>query len=578
LYLIRRLGAYFVPFWKHILFSFACMGVVGATAGVSAWLVKPVLDDIFIRQDAWKLKVLPLAILGLYLAKGVCRYLQSYLMRWVGESVVLRMRSDLLASLQRRDLAFYDRNSTGSLIARVTNDVGAMQRAIPDLIQLLRQAFTVLGLAFVLFYRDWKLALVGIAIFPLAAYPVRRISVLMRRYARKGQERIGEIANVLQESFSGIEVVKTFRCEEIQVRRFDEEAERLRRVNLKSARVNEVSAPFMEFLGALGASLIIWYGGSQVLAGTTTTGNFFSFLAALFMLYDPLKRAGNLNNSFQQALAAAERVFGVMDAPPAPCETDGAETLRLPVEEVCFEDVRFAYDPDKAEVLRGVSFRAERGQVVALVGPSGGGKSTILKLLPRFYDPSAGSVRLNGVDLKDYTLGSLRGAVAVVTQDTFLFNDTVRRNLLVGRPDATPAEVEAAARAAHAHGFIQALPQGYETRVGERGDLLSGGQKQRLAIARALLKDAPVLILDEATSALDSESEREVQAALEELMKQRTTFAIAHRLSTVRHANLILVVRDGQVVERGTHEDLLARSGEYARLCAVQFGGSAGVG
>lgn len=578
MHLIRRLGAYFLPYWKQIVFSLLCMVVVGATAGVSAWLVKPVLDDIFIQHDAWKLKILPLAILGLYLVKGVCRYLHSYLMRWVGEAVVLRMRSDLLGSLQRRELAFYDRNPTGALISRVTNDVGAMQRAIPDLIQLLRQAFTVMGLLVVLFLRDWKLAFVGIAVFPLAAYPVRRISVLMRRYARRGQERIGEIANVLQESFSGIEVVKTFRCEELQRARFDEEAEKLRVVHLKSARITEATAPFMEFLGAIGAALIIWYGGSQVLAGTTTAGNFFSFLTALFLLYDPLKRAGSLNNSFQQALAAAERVFGVMDLPPAPCETGGSKELRLPVEEVAFEDVRFGYDPAKGDVLRGVTFRSTRGQVVALVGPSGGGKSTMLKLLPRFYDPTSGVVRINGVELPEYSLASLRGAVALVTQDTFLFHDSVRRNLLVGRPGATDAEVEAAARAANAHGFIVALSQGYETRVGERGDLLSGGQKQRLAIARALLKDAPVLILDEATSALDSESEREVQDALEGLMKHRTTFVIAHRLATVRHADLILVVRDGQVVERGTHEELLARSGEYARLCRVQFGGEWGSG
>ena len=571
MHLLRRLGAYFLPHWKHIAVSLLCMAVVGATAGMTAWLVKPVLDDVFIRHDAWKLKILPVALLGLYLLKGGCRYLQAYLMRWVGENVVLHMRRDLLGSLQRRELAFYDRNPTGALIARVTNDVGLMQRAIPDLIQMLRQGFSVAGLLVVLFLRDWKLALVGVAVFPLAAYPVRRISTLMRRYARKGQERIGEISNVLQESFSGIEVVKTFRCEAAQVRRFDEEAEKLRRVHLKSARVNEATAPLMEFLGALGASLIIWYGGSQVLAGTTTPGNFFSFLTALFLLYDPLKRAGSLNNSFQQALAAGERVFGIMDEPPAPCEIGGGRELRGPVEEVSFDGVRFAYEAGGPEVLQGVSFRAARGQVVALVGPSGGGKSTLLKLLPRFYDPTEGAVRINGVDLREYTLESLRGAVAVVTQDTFLFHDTVRRNLLVGRPGATDAQVEAAARAAHAHGFISAFPLGYDTPVGERGDLLSGGQKQRLAIARALLKDAPILVLDEATSALDSESEREVQAALEELMKRRTTFVIAHRLSTVRHADLIVVIREGRVVEQGTHKDLLALDGEYARLYAVQF-------
>ncbi len=576
--MIRRLAAYFRPYWLHIAVSFACMAVVGSVAGATAWLVQPVLDDIFIQHDAWKLKMLPLAILVLYAVKGVCRYLQSYLMRWVGEAVVLHMRDDLMASLQYRELAFFEKNTTGALMARVTNDVGMMHRAIPDAIQLARQVITVLGLLAVLVFRDPRLAALSLVVLPLAAYPVRRISVLLRRYAKKSQERVGDLSNVLQESFSGIEVVKAFGCEDRQRDRFHAEGERLRRVRLKTARLNEVTAPFMEFLGALGGALIIWYGGSRVLAGTTTPGEFFSFLTALFMMYDPLKRAARMNNSLQQALAAAERVFGVMDEPRPACERDGGEVLAGPVERVSFDHVRFAYDPDQGEVLRGVSFEAGRGELVALVGASGAGKSTVLKLLPRFYDPTGGAVRINGTDIRAFSVRSLRRAIAVVTQDTYLFNDTVRANLLVGRPGATDAEVEAAARAAHAHGFILELPDGYDTVVGERGDLLSGGQKQRLAIARAILKAAPILILDEATSALDSESEGEVQAALEELVKDRTTFVIAHRLSTVRHADQILVLRDGRVVERGTHDELLARGGEYARLCALQFGAEAGGG
>ena len=540
---------------------------------MSAWLVKPVLDDIFIQQDAWKLKVLPVVILVLYLVKGTCRYLQSYLMRWVGEAVVLRIRGDLHRHLQYRELAFYRRTPTGALIARVTSDVAAMHRAIPDLVQLLRQGFTAVGLLVVLFHRDWRLATLALTVFPLAAYPVRRISVLMRRYARKGQERIGDVANVLHESFSGIEVIKTFRREEREIARFRAESERLRTVRLKGVRLSEATAPFVELLGALGIALIIWYGGRQVLAGDTTPGSFFSFLTALFMLYEPVKRVGRINNSLQRAMAAGERVFSLLDEPPAPCERGGHRALERPVEEIAFEEVHFAYEPEKGEVLQGVSARAQRGEVVALVGASGAGKSTLLRLLPRFYDPTAGVIRINGRDIREYTLDSLRGAVSVVTQDTFLFNDTVRNNLLIGRPDAAEDRLVAAAKAAHAHDFVAALPEGYDAVVGERGDLLSGGQKQRIAIARALLKDAPILIFDEATSALDSESEGEVQAAMEELMRHRTTFVIAHRLSTVRHADQILVLRDGRVVELGTHRELLDRAGEYARLCRIQFGG-----
>jgi subfamily B ATP-binding cassette protein MsbA len=452
------------------------MAVVGATAGLSAWLVKPVLDDVFIRHDEWQLRVLPLVILGLYLLKGGCRYLQSYLMRWVGEAVILQMRGDLLRHLQFREVAFYDRNPTGALIARVISDVEAMHRAIPDLAQLLRHAFTMTGLLVVLFSRDWRLTVLSLVVFPLAGLPARRISVLRRRYARKGQERIGELANVLQEAFSGIHVVKTFRCEDREIGRFQAEGERLRQVRLKSARINEATAPFMEFLGALGVALIIFWGGRQVLSGATTPGSFFSFLTALFMMYDPLKKVGRFNNSFQRALAAAERVFEVMDEPVASCERGGDHVLGRSVTEVVFDDVRFSYDATKGEVLRGVSARAGRGEVVALVGASGAGKSTVLKLLPRFHDPTSGMIRVNGRDIKEYTLESLRGSVSVVTQDTFLFNDTVRHNLFVGRPEATNDELVAATKAAHAHGFVEAFPAGYDTVVGERGDLLSGGQ------------------------------------------------------------------------------------------------------
>jgi len=574
--LLSRLGRYFVPYIGHIVFSMLCMAVVGATAGITAWLVKPVLDDIFINKDVWKLQMVPLGLLALYFAKGVCRYVQSYLMRWVGERVVLQMREDFVRNLMSRELAFFDRHSTGHLMAMVTSDVGSMYQAIPNLIQVLRTLFTVAGLLVVLVMRDLQLALLALVAFPFAAYPLRRIAVLLRSYAKRSQQQVGDLSNVMQETFSGVQVVKSFRSEGREIGRFRATAERLFGLGMKVARVNEVTAPMMEFVGAVGAALIIWYGGRAVLQGTSTPGEFFSFLTALFMLYDPLKRAGTLGNGIQMAMASAERVFAVMDRPVAACERGGALVLEGPVRDVTFEAVHFRYGDGQEEVLKGVSLRAQRGQMVALVGLSGGGKSTVLKLLPRFYDVTSGAVRINGTDVREFTLESLRGAISLVTQDTFLFNDTIRANILLGRPDAGEDAVRAAAAAAHAHAFIQALPQGYDTVVGERGDLLSGGQRQRIAIARAILKDAPILLLDEATSALDSTSEQAVQAALDALMEGRTSFVIAHRLATVRHADCIHVLEDGVVVEAGNHAELLAREGAYAHFCRLQFAGDKG--
>ncbi|MHB8765506.1 MAG: ABC transporter ATP-binding protein [Deferrisomatales bacterium] len=569
---LKRVGRYFVPHWRNIAVSMGCMLIVAGSVGATAWLVKPVLDDVFIRKDERMLVLLPLGVMLLYLVKGVARYTQSFFMRSVSESVVLKIRNDLFGNLILRDVGFFEKTTTGDLMVLVTNDVLNMQRSIPDVINLIRQVFTSIGLAIVLFQRDWLLASISVLVFPIIAFPLRRIHYFVRKYVEKGQVSIGFLSNIINEAFSGIRVIKVFGAESREMQRFHAGADKLRGFGLKIAKVTELAAPLMEFVGAVGAGAIIWYGGYQVIHGVSTPGEFFSFLTALFMLYDPLKRGGSASISLQMALISAERVLRQMDAPVAPCEGGGSATLERPVRAVELVDVVFSYRGEGQEVLRGVSLRAVEGEAVALVGPSGGGKSTILKLLPRFYDVTGGSVRINGRDIREYSVESLRSAMAVVTQDTFLFNDTVRSNLLVGRAGATEEEVVAAAKAAYAHEFITALPQGYDTPIGERGDLLSGGQKQRLAIARAILRDAPILILDEATSALDSESEQAVQLALAALVKGRTTFVIAHRLSTVRHAQQILYIRDGQVVEQGTHDELLRREGEYARLCELQFG------
>ncbi|TLN17221.1 ABC transporter ATP-binding protein, partial [bacterium] len=376
---------------------------------------------------------------------------------------------------------------------------------------------------------------------------------------------------VLLEAFSGIEVVKSFGTEERELKRFRAEGETVLYYTLKRSRINSATAPILEFLASFGVAAVIWYGGNRVISGAITPGDFFAFLSALLMLGEPIRSIGNVNNKIQQAIAASERVFEIIDAPSDPCETVGDKELGPEVEKVAFENVRFSYNT-REEVLKGVSFEAKKGEMIALVGESGAGKSTIMKLLPRFYGITGGSIKINGEDTRSFTAKSLRSRIAIVNQSTFLFDDTVHNNIALGRPTATREEVVAAARAANALKFIEELPKGFDTLVGERGDTLSGGQKQRIAIARAILMNSPILMLDEATSALDSESEKEIQAALSELMKGKTTLVIAHRLSTILHADRIIFMKNGEVAEVGTHDELTARDGDYARLCRIQFG------
>jgi subfamily B ATP-binding cassette protein MsbA len=554
-----------------------CTLVVGATGGATAWLVKPVLDDVFINSNEKLLWLLPLGLLALYAAKGCGRYLQSVLMTQAGELVVLQIRNDLMRRIQYREMGFFDRNSTGILLAKIVNDVSAMQRAIPSAIMFIRQVINGVGLITVLFMRNWMLAIVAMFVFPLSAYFMRKIGIRLREYAAGMMASGALVHDVIVESFSGIEVVKTFGCEESEIKRFSDSNKMLYGIIMRITRLRNVTSPLMEFLGAMASALIIWYGGSEVIKGNTTPGEFFSFLTALFMLYEPVKTIGNLNNDIHIALASADRVFKVMDEPVAEGETSGDKVMDSVIESVEFENVHFSYDINREKVLNGIDLSTEVGQITALVGESGSGKSTILKLLPRLYTPNEGSVKVNGINIAEYTVKSLRANIAVVTQNTYLFDDTVFNNILVGRPDASRDEVIAAAKSAYAHDFIMDMPSEYETRVGQRGDLFSGGQKQRIAIARAILKDAPILVLDEATSSLDSEVEKEIQEALNGLMVGRTTFVIAHRLSTVRHANQILFIQNGAIAERGHNDELYSKNGGYARLCDLQFGPSGAV-
>jgi len=557
----------------HVLkFSVAmiCMLVVGATTSALAFLVKPALDEIFLKRNAEMLQWIPLAVVGIYLTKGACSYAQTILMNFIGQRIVADLRVELYRKIQTQSLAFFTKNPTGILMSRITNDVGFIQGAVSEAVTaLLKDSFTLICLVFVIFYRDWQLAIIAMFVFPLAVYPIAKFGQKMRQVATRTQVTLGSLMTLLQETISGTRIVKAFSMEEYENRRFSGENERLFRLNLKAVSINAVSSPLMEFLGGLGIAAIIFYGGYQVIHGHATPGTFFSFLTALIMLYEPVKRLTNVNNTIQQGIAGAQRVFAIIDLVPEIGNSPDAPPLPRISREIEIRNVTFRYE--EAPVLRNINLRIRAGEVVAFVGMSGGGKTTLVNLIPRFYDVTEGAITIDGHDVRNVTIESLRGQIAIVTQQTILFNDTVRNNIAYGDIVKTEEEIVAAAKAANAHDFIVRLPMGYDTLIGEQGTKLSGGERQRISIARAILKDAPILILDEATSSLDSEAEIEVQDALENLMKGRTTLVIAHRLSTIRNAYRIIVLVSGEIREEGTHEALLACQGEYCRLYNMQF-------
>jgi subfamily B ATP-binding cassette protein MsbA len=543
--------------------------VSAATSG-SAFLVKPVLDDVFFKKDLTMLKLIPLAIVAIFMLKGLFDYGQAYLMSYVGQRIIADLREKIYNHLQSLSLSFFTRNPTGTLMSRITNDVSMVQGAVTDAVTgLLKDFFTIIGLVAVVFYRDWRLAIVALVVFPVAVYPIVKFGRKLRSYSVRSQTAMGDISTILLETISGNRIVKAFNMEDYERKRFARENRKLFGISLKSARVRAISHPLMEFLGGLGIAFIVFYGGYNVIKGVATPGTFFSFLAALLMLYEPVKRLSGVNNAVQQGLAAASRIFEVLDTVPEIRNKPMAKLLSFVSKGIDYENVSFKYEEDW--VLKNINLHIKTGEVVAFVGSSGGGKTTLVNLLPRFYDVSSGKVLIDGWDIRDVTVESLRGMIGIVTQQTILFNDTVRNNIAYGKINEPFEEIVKAAKAAYAHGFIQNLPNGYDTVIGEQGVKLSGGERQRISIARALLKNAPILILDEATSSLDSESEIEVQKALEFLMQSRTTLVIAHRLSTIRKADRIVVISDGVVVEEGTHEELLEREGEYKKLYLLQF-------
>ena len=571
----RRLFRLVVPHWRRLAVAMTCMLGVAACTAASAYLVKPVLDDIFINKKAGMLKILPLVVLLLFLVKGLCEWGHVYFMSYVGQRVVSQVRQQLYDHLQILSLSFFDRTPTGVLMSRITNDVNLLQAAVSSAITgMLKDCVSVVGLIGVVFYRDWELAVVAMVVLPFAFLPIVKFGRMLRRISTKSQQSMGDISVILHETISGNRIVKAFAMEEYEKARFSRENMRYFQYYMKSVSVRALSSPVMEFLGGLGVVFIIWYGGSSVIRGVSTPGNFFSFLAALLLLYEPVKRLNTMNNTIQQGVAAAQRVYDILDTPRE--IRDRPDAVHLPPVNRALElrHVQFSYGGEP--VLKDINLKVTAGELVAIVGASGAGKTTMVNLIPRFYDVTGGAVLIDGMDIRHVTLASLRAQIGMVTQQTILFNDTVRNNIAYGDIAKSEEEIIAAAKAANAYDFIRKMPQGFDTVVGEQGMRISGGERQRLCIARALLKDAPILILDEATSSLDSEAELEVQKALDTLMAGRTTLVIAHRLSTVKNADRIVVLDHGRIVETGTHAQLIEARGVYRRLYELQFESAAG--
>jgi subfamily B ATP-binding cassette protein MsbA len=567
---LQRTLRYFLPYWWLMLLSALFSLVVGAMDGAFAYLVEPVLQRIFAGKDTTIFLLVPVGIIILFMVRGISRYIYDVTIKLAGQLAIQDIRNDFFRLTTRQDMAFYNRQATGDLMSRMTNDISTMQEGMGQVVTgLFRDLISMLALLGVIFYRNWQLATISFIVFPLTIYPAQLIGKKIKSAARRSLDVMGGLGTTIQETFSGIKVIKAFGLELQVTKRFEQENNNYLNQYKRYIKYSSLATPVTELIISLGVAAVIYVGGSQVMADRMTPAELFSFIAAMIMLFTPVKKLQSSYNVMQRSAGAAERVFQTMDEQRSIVDRADAVTLGRVSGRVEFKDASFRYGDEP--VLQGVNLEVAPGQMVALVGPSGSGKSTIAALLMRFYDVGQGAILLDGLDLRDIKLDSLNRQFALVDQETTLFNDTIANNIRYGRPDASDSEVESAAKAAFADDFIQQLPEGYATNIGDRGARLSGGQRQRLCIARALIKDAPILILDEATSALDTESEKMVQQALENLMRNRTTFVIAHRLSTVQNADLIVVLEQGKILEVGSHADLVAGSGLYSRLHALQF-------
>lgn len=569
--LYLRILSYIKPYMHRLIFAMFCTIMAAAGNLYIPWIIKDMIDEVLADKNGTILNWIAASIIAIFVVRGLFWYGQNYLMSYVGQSVIIDIRAAVFKKLQRLSVSFYDKNKTGTIMSYVTNDVNALQSAmVENTIEMITEGFILIGSVVAMIYLDWRLTLFTVCTFPVVLWFMEFFGKKIRKTGGRIQECTADITSVLQESVASARVIKSFVREDYEVDRFDVENRANFRANMKNAQLMATLTPVVELVAAIGVTMIIWYGGNNVINGTITAGSLVAFLTYAVNISNPIKRLTRVIGNIQKALAAAQRVFMIIDMPEEIAESRDAKQLPEVSGKVEFQNVSFAYD-DKGNVITDLSFSVKPGEVIAIVGPSGAGKSTIANLLPRFYDVNKGDIKIDGHSVREVTLDSLREQVGIVPQETMLFNGSVYNNILYGRLDATKEEIEAAAKAANAHDFIMQLTDGYETKLGDRGVNLSGGQRQRIAIARAILKNPRILILDEATSALDTESERVVQEALDRLMVGRTSFVIAHRLSTVKNADKILVLEKGNLVESGTHDELLALDGLYAHLYKIQY-------